>query len=304
MGFGAFLAVLITSCFRMYHGRSYHPRVPNEGHQGGVPVLPGNQGEQDGSPLHCATFNSHTPWSAYRDEAHWRSTNVSFLIPLQGAGQIFMHLTGVGSVFLSTYEGSTESPSGSLEETTESAQREQLEGGKDVRIIVEPVYDVLPGVSADEPATVENSPGWEMLLASQICLMRRKASDSAQQHVLETRDMGVGIYTARPAHSVHTNYTSTPLKFRVHVFLPYSSPEVEGHAVPADHVRSLDVRAAVGGIYLSDLSGVRIGVLDLSLGVGDIMFDKVRAEVISAKTTGLMAGRVEVSDALDMHVPT
>ena len=45
-------------------------------------------------------------------------------------------------------------------------------------------------------------------------------------------------------------------------------------------------------------------MLDLSLGVGDIMFDKVRAEVISAKTTGLVAGRVEVSDALDMHVPT
>ena len=338
---GAFLVFISMTGFREFGRR--RPRLsdgpwrngPSAPHRpGDLPNTPGNQGHEDGVPVKCAVFNSDTPWSTFPlspnrpklprplspEHGYRRSTNLTFFLPTRTEHETFAHLAGpgaVGNVFFSTYQTPAHLPSGSIIGMT--GQGKQQDGDQYVKIIVEPIYEVLPAVGSNEAATAENSPGWEWLLASQVCLMDHRTEGMIE--VPESGDLiqsvsggtGVGVYTSRP-DSVHHNVSNLPLQFRLHVFLPtldeatdLTTHEVTGHEFgshdrpPPNFVRSLAFRGSVGGIYLSDLRPAQLGGLALHTSVGEIIIGKVRAEVIKmTSSTGDVKGDVAVSDALEV----
>lgn len=104
------------------------------------------------------------------------------------------HLTGqarVAEVFFSTYDIDRHS---SLS-VSSFANTERVPKSEDAQVIVESIYDVLPGVRQDEPSTIENSPGWDVLLASKVCLMHRDPTrqDDPSSAQSTEKAMGVGI---------------------------------------------------------------------------------------------------------------
>ena len=220
---------------------------------------------------------------------------MTFFLPARADQDTFAHLAGpgaVGNVFFSTYQTPAHLPADGIIGTTDHG--EQKDGDQYVKIIVEPIYEVLPAVGSHEAATAENSPGWEWLLASRVCMMERRLQRIADtpeygdliQSVLG--GMGVGVYTSRP-DSVHHNVSNSPLQFRLHVFLPTLDEaaksttqdlvehEARDHA-PPNFVRSLAFHGSVGGIYVSDLRAAELGVLALHTSVGgddqDEKFDR------------------------------
>jgi hypothetical protein len=218
----------------------------------------------DGVPLECISWDasSYSPFPIASSQPHLpapldpevgsrRSTNRTILLPLDGR-ELFAHLVGssaIGNFFLSTYDpsDSTTWKQDSEGAITPSEDEEvEIGQGKYLRVVVEAVYDVLPGLEG--PADEETSPGWEALLASKVCLMSRNrtlvdspsssdsdpepSSSSASLSRRNRKDgatppfllpgMGLNAYTRRPASSPHE--WRNPLSFRIHVALRLAPP--------------------------------------------------------------------------------
>jgi hypothetical protein len=311
----------------------------------------------DGVPLECISWDasSYSPFPISISQPHLpapldpeigsrRSTNRTILLPLDGR-ELFAHLMGssaIGNFFLSTYDPSDSAVwKGDSEGAITPSEEEEveIEQGKYLRVIVEAIYDVLPGLEG--PADEETSPGWEALLESKVCLMSRNrtlvdpASSSDSEPEPEPASlsrrrnrkdgttppfllpgMGLGAYTRRPASSPHEWHN--PLSFRIHIALPTNIPpslagsilsallplEPHGFGGPPhpNSVRSLDLRGGAMGVY-ADLDRAALGKLGINSALGEIVLEKTRAEVISIEGNGEVRGDVAISNALEVKTP-
>ncbi|KAK4685199.1 hypothetical protein P7C73_g4949, partial [Tremellales sp. Uapishka_1] len=279
---------------------------------------PGENWADDGTAMECLAWSSQTPFAVFPSSedapalptpldpevGYRRSTNSSFLLPTINPKtephDLFVHLFGVaaqGNIFVDTM-----------------ADDEDGADGDNMRVTVESIYDVLPSVADDEATTVANSPGYEMLNASRICLMERPPNNTKGEH---EAGRGVGIYTVRPTDTVHPHYPSTsPLQFRLHIRLPKSSPQTAAASLldslrpgppplaqPRGLIRNLEIRSGVSRFFANELKHVALGRLELSSAVGEMQFEDVRVEDLVVRTVGRIGGSIAVSNSLDVDAP-
>lgn len=315
----------------------------------------------DGVPLECISWDasSYSPFPISSSQPHLpapldpeigsrRSTNRTILLPLDGR-ELFAHLVGssaIGNFFLSTYDPSDsatwkQDSGGAI--TPSEEDEVEVEQGKYLRVVVEAVYDVLPGLEG--PADEETSPGWEALMASKVCLMSRNRtlvdppsssdSDSNSQSSSSSASlsrrrnhkdgktppfllpgMGLNAYTRRPASSPHE--WRNPLSFRIHVTLPTNTPpSLAGSILSAllpleppgfaghPHPNSVRSLDLRGGAMgvYADLDRAALGKLGINSALGEIVLEKTRAEVISIEGNGEVRGDVAISNALEVKTP-
>ena len=284
----------------------------------------------DGEPVKCTKFDSGD-WSSFpispaqphlpspiEGEGERFSKNTTFLLSTQNHEDLFTRLAGnagIGDFFVNILEPPGLSANDGHAVTGENVQRDGSGEGESVTITVEPIITLQP-----DEEEIEQSLGWRMLQASDICLMKRHGPDHAfERHVQPHSPVqrGVGIYTHRlddePRHDEYT-----PLRFRIHVALPaglYPSADA-GRGffdsltgpplnIPKGFIRSLSIDGAVGGIWISNITSAAISELKAELEVGEIELDAVRAEDVRLKVqTGAVKGHTFVSRSLDAEVPS
>jgi hypothetical protein len=317
-----FLCLVVFVTTRTKHVKSASPRQDTTKDTPNIGKSIEEQEHGDGQEVSCASFDQvqwqdfpaslsspHMP-SPFEGGSR-KSTNVTFLLPTGVQyGQLFSHLSGaagIGSFFVSSYEP---------DETSAYQDQDGLtiggngvhQGEGQVRVVVESIVDVLP----EEDGVGEDNVGYKFLKASRVCLMSRKGDEAERNGKYlksDSEDLGVGIYTVRP-DDVPREEKRTPLQFRVYISIPLerkdatltSNAVLETAAKDDYPIRAMNIRGQVGGIYIDDIASSHVGTLNAETAVGNVEFEKVRAEVIRLKSaTGSVRGWAEVSDELQVE---
>ncbi|ODO10716.1 hypothetical protein I350_01313 [Cryptococcus amylolentus CBS 6273] len=347
-GVGLWIGIM---CMGAIIGWGHGPRVPRRGTfhppRPGHPEPSPGDNPGGGRPIQCASLPS-SGWSPYiaplgssdpsdsglvGGDMEKQSLNTTIFIPLD-QGEIFAQMfkgpAAVGAVFLSTYEASSNEVWESMSEERaivgEDRRGKRPGKGEFVKVVVESIIDVKADIAG--PLDSENSPGWEMLSVSNICLSER-GNDTAQRpfrrdsegeqnpHLppkLYDRGIGVSIATTHPVNPLHEKLQGTPLQFRVYLSLPSfteSAPLVNSFVEsismrpppPPGFISSLDVHVGNAPIYLGDLRSVTMEQIYLESDFGEIHVEDLRSDTVKIRTTGEITGHISVSNDLSVETP-
>lgn len=246
-------------------------------------------GDEAGSD--CAVFPPGAPYPHRSDRAQ-RSSNSTFLLSTTEGAEIFDQFRGdavVGDIFLTAYD------EGDDEDGAVYYGDEPPKSGEYVRMTVEAVYDV-------DDADRDEGAGWDMLQASQVCIVRRREvrpsypgpGRSLRRHAHEV--LGVDMYAVKPA-----DVDRLPLHFRLHVQVPRkTSVERIEHMGLRSTLPPLLLQGAAGRVNVDGLSGVALSALRIRTLAGSIDVRDTEAEDISLRAdSGHISGSVAVSKQLE-----
>lgn len=270
------------------HRRPLQPRPPQSAVFSAFGAI--DLGEAAGD---CAVFPPGEPYPRPSpngpDAPPQRNSNATFLLST-GAGELFDQFRRdavVGDIFVTAYDPADE------EEEDDDAifdGDERPTVGEYVRITVQAVYDV-------EDADADAGPGWDMLQASDVCLLRRALERSGPAPVRSSLrshaagGLGVDLHATRPAGQ------RLPLLFHLHVRVPRQS---DSAVDKVERLPPLLLHGVVGEVHAS-LGGAALSALRIRTSAGDIHFDEATAEEIKLQTSsGTVAGSLAVSRRLDV----
>ncbi|EJT52320.1 hypothetical protein A1Q1_04531 [Trichosporon asahii var. asahii CBS 2479] len=285
------LYTTLVTVFAAHHRRPHHHTHFRPDHASGTFSALGAAGRSG-----CASFPPGSPYPHWSDRAQ-RSSNSTFLLSTSDSAEIFNQFRGdavVGDIFLTAYDVGNDE----VDNHGAIYEGDQPPPGKYVRMTVEAVYDV-------DDADRDEGAGWDMLQASQVCLVSRRDAPHAYPgpgRSLRNGARGIDLYAVKPA-----DIDRLPLHFRLHVQVPrHASVElVEGKEImERKELRSslppLLLQGAAGSANVKELSGVALSALRIRTLAGSINVHDTAAEVLQLRTnSGHISGSFAVSKQLE-----